>query len=216
MNPEPTPVERCLDLGPNALTDTELLAALLSERREDSPLDQARELLNDANGLRGLLAFEGLPGEMETIGSFRTATLLSAIELSRRLAHVGVPEQPMRDRRALINYLYQRYQVIDQEVCGAVYLDVHYRWIADREIFRGSLTGATVEPRAILRYALALGAGRFILFHTHPGSNEMPSQLDREFTQRMAEAGELMGVGLLDHLIIGSDGHWTSAMHKPT
>lgn len=196
-----SPHDRCLEMGPNALSDPELLAVILSDcRPEDDALTQARDLLDETpGGLSGLLSFEGVPGELEQLGSFRTTALLSAIELSRRLAHVGVPEQPMRDRQAVANYLHQRYQVIDQEVVGAIYLDVHYRWIADREVFRGALTGAAVEPRAILRHALAFGAGRLVLFHTHPGSDEVPSLQDRELSKRMAQAGEVMGVGLVCH-----------------
>ena len=211
------PHERCLQMGPDALTDPELLAVILSDcRPEDDALTQARELIDETpGGLRGLLTVEDTTAELNRLGSFRKATLLSVLELSRRLAHLGVPEQPMRDRRALANYLHQRYRTLDQEVLGAVYLDVHYRWITDREIFRGVLTGATVEPRAILRYALAFGAGRMILFHTHPGADESPSLPDRDLTERMLQAGEVMGVGLVDHLVIGSDGHWASAMPVP-
>ncbi|MEM8934044.1 MAG: JAB domain-containing protein, partial [Acidobacteriota bacterium] len=200
-------------LGPQALSDVEILATILSDcRPEDDALIQAQELLDEPpGGLRGLLAFEGLPGELDRLGSARTAALLAAIELGRRLAKVAVPEQPLNDRDAIAAYIKTRYGKLDQEVLGVIFLTLDLRWIADREIFRGSLTRVTAEPRTILRHGLRLGAASFLLFHTHPSGSATPSDEDREFTLRMAACGEVIGIGLADHLVVDSTGRWQSA-----
>ena len=82
--------------------------------------------------------------------------------------------------------------------------------IGESDIFRGTLSRAAVEPRAILKEALLRSASGFVLFHTHPSGDPSPSSEDLSFTRRMAEAGELVGVRLLDHLILGSAGRWVS------
>ena len=207
---ELTPQDRCLELGPRALSDAELLAVILSDcRPEDDALAQAQALLDEGHGLRSLLAFEAVPGELDDLGSPRTAALLSAIELGRRLAWVNVPERPMRDRDALAAYINTRYGILDQEIVGVLYLTLNFRWIADREIFRGTLTTTSVEPRAILRQGLRLGAARLVLFHTHPGGDATPSEEDREVTLRMSAAGEVVGIGMVGHMIVDSAGRWT-------
>ncbi len=92
---------------------------------------------------------------------------------------------------------------------GALYLDLCNRLIADKDIFRGTFARAAVEPRAILREALALGAMSIVLWHTHPSCDPTPSTADFSFTKHLAKAAEIVGLRLADHLILG--GHrWIS------
>ncbi len=110
---------------------------------------------------------------------------------------------------AVAHYLTARHGRIDQEVMGALYLDLRNRLIADKDVFRGTHGRAVVEPRAILREALALGAMSIVLWHTHPSCDPTPSIEDFSFTNRLARAGEIVGVRLVDHLVLG--GHrWIS------
>ncbi len=93
---------------------------------------------------------------------------------------------------------------------GRLYLDTRNRLIADVDIYRGTLDRMAVEPRGILKQALARGANSFILYHTHPSGDPSPSDADLRFTYRMQRSGALLGIRLEDHLILGYGGRWVS------
>jgi DNA repair protein RadC len=86
--------------------------------------------------------------------------------------------------------------------------------IGEGEIFRGTLSRAAVEPRSILKQGLLEDAAGFVIFHTHPSGDPSPSAEDLAFTRRMAEAGEVVGLRLVDHLIIGCGGRWVSMRER--
>lgn len=116
----------------------------------------------------------------------------------------------MRLPADVARYLALRYRVLDQEVLGALYLDQSLRVIRVEEICRGTINRLCVEPRAILRQALLLGAPKVVLFHTHPSGDLLPSAEDVAFTRHFAEAALTVGVRLDDHLILGGEDRWTS------
>ena len=209
---EERPRERLLRSGSAALSDAELLAVLLRTGRPGmSAIEMGQELLAERGGLGGLLRSEASVLRRRGLGEAKVATLLAAIELGRRLARARMPRRDLLDRPEVVaNYLSLRYVQQDQEVMGALYLDVRNRLIAESDVFRGTLSRAAVEPRAILKECLLRSASGFILFHTHPSGDPSPSAEDLSFTRRMAEAGELVGVRLLDHMILGSAGRWVS------
>lgn len=93
---------------------------------------------------------------------------------------------------------------------GSLVLDTRNRLIGEREVFRGTLNRAAVEPRAILKHALLQNAAGVVLFHNHPSGDPSPSVEDLAFTKRTAEAGEVLGIQLVDHLILGSGERWVS------
>ncbi len=145
----------------------------------------------------------------------RAAMLLAAVEFSRRLVKANLPQRELLSHpEAIAAYLHLRYGREDQEVAGALYFDVRNRLISDAEIFRGTLCRASVEPRQVLKEGLLRGAARFVFFHTHPSGDPAPSCEDLLFTRRMAEAGEILGLSLLDHMIIGHGGRWTSLQRR--
>lgn len=210
------PRERLLAQGPAALGDAELIAVLLRTGRPGvSALEAARELVSSCGGLAGL-ATAGAPSLVRRgLGAAKAASLLAAVELARRLARAEVAERPpLAHPAAVAGYLALRYAVRDQEVMGALFLDGRHRLLADRELFRGTLSRAAVEPRALLREGLLLGAAGLILFHTHPSGDPAPSAEDLAFTRRMVDAGEAVGVRLVDHLVVGSVGRWASLRER--
>ncbi len=209
---EERPRERLLHSGAAALSDAELVAVLLRTGRQGmSAIEMGQELIAERGGLGGLLRSSAAKLRRRGLGDAKAATLLAAIELGRRLARVRMPRRDLLDRPdAVANYLSLRYAQEDQEVMGALYLDVRNRLIAESDIYRGTLSRTAVEPRAILKEGLLHSASGFILFHTHPSGDPSPSTEDLAFTRRMAEAGELLGVRLLDHMILGSAGRWIS------
>jgi DNA repair protein RadC len=103
------------------------------------------------------------------LGDSKAASVLASLELAKRLARAEVPRRrPLRNPWAVVSYLFLKYTVRDQEVVGALYMDVRNRLIGEREIFRGTLERAVVEPREIFRDAIIRGAAGIVLFHTHP------------------------------------------------
>lgn len=210
------PRERLLNNGSSSLADAELVAVLLRTGcAGKSALALARELLRDRGGLDGLLgsSFQGL--RRAGLGPAKVATLLAAVELARRLSRARLPErEPLSHPQAVATYLMLRYAVQGQEVMGALYLDARNRLIGEKELYRGTLSRAAVEPRAVLKEGLLRDAAGFVLFHTHPSGDPSPSAEDLGFTRRIGEAGELLGIRLVDHLILGLADRWTSLKQR--
>jgi DNA repair protein RadC len=207
------PRERLLRNGSQALSDTELVAVVLRAGAVGaSVLELAAELLRDAGGLAGLPAMA--PGNLRRrgVGGAKAAALLAAVELGRRLARSeALPDrQPLRAPAEVARFLALRYQRRDQEMMGALFLDARHRLMGECEVFRGTIDRAAVEPRQILKEGLLRDATGIVLFHTHPSGDPSPSAEDILFTRRMAAAGELVGVRLIDHLVLGNGGRWVS------
>jgi DNA repair protein RadC len=149
------------------------------------------------------------------VGPAKAAAVLAAVELGRRLARAEVRErEPLGHPAAVASYLNLRYSALDQEVMGALYLDARNRLLGERELFRGALNRAVAEPRRILREGLLAGAAGCIVFHTHPSGDPSPSAEDLAFTRRLAEAGEAVGIRLVDHLVLGGQGRWVSLRER--
>jgi DNA repair protein RadC len=210
------PRERLLDHGSAALSDAELLAILLRTGRPGrSVIQVARDLLRERGGLRGLPGLSYPTLRRRGLGAAKAATVLAAVELGCRLARNDMPDRrPMSRPETVANYLNLRYASPDQEVLGAIFLDLRHRMIGEKELFRGTLSRASAEPRAVLREALMRGAAALVLFHTHPNGEPVPSNEDVAFTQRMVGAGEAVGVRLVDHVILGADGRWLSMRQR--
>ncbi|MCB1007541.1 MAG: DNA repair protein RadC [Acidobacteria bacterium] len=213
---EERPRERLLAHGARSLGDSELVAVLLRTGRPGaSAIEVAREMLASVGGLGGL-ASQGAPALLRKgLGSAKAATLLAAAELGRRLARTDAVERtPLANPAAVASYLALRYGARDQEVMGALYLDGRNRLLAERELYRGTLNRAAVEPRQILKEGLLHGAAGCLLFHTHPSGDPSPSAEDLAFTRRMAEAGEVVGIRLVDHVVVGSVGRFVSLRER--
>jgi DNA repair protein RadC len=210
------PRERLLGHGGQVLSDVELVAILLGTGSPGtSVVDLARIVLEGCGGLDGLSRAPASTLRRRGLGRAKTATLLAAVELGRRLARSELPaRRPMGRPGEVARYLLLRYGNRDQEVMGALYLDTRNRLIAERDIFHGTLNRAAVEPREILKEGLLRGAAGVVLFHTHPSGDPSPSAEDVLFTRRMAEAGEVVGVHLLDHLVLGAAGRWVSLKQR--
>jgi len=206
------PRERLLEQGSGSLTDAELVAVLLRTGHVGSSVvEVAMELLDENGGLPGLLGATPQSLRRPGIGPAKAAVLLAALEVARRLArHESVEREPLRRPAELARYLNLRYRVRDQEIMGALFLDTRSRLLGDREIYRGTLDHAAVEPREILKECLLRGAASVVIFHTHPSGDPGPSVQDIAFTHNMAAAAQVVGVRLADHLILGDGGRWVS------
>ena len=210
------PRERLAAHGAGTLADLELLSLCLTngQLRADTQL-LAQRVFAETGGLAGLpaLTFHSLIrlGLTET----KAAAVLAAIELARRLAFAEIPRRhPLRQPAEVARYLTLTYGEQNQEVLGALFLNGRHRLLACREIYRGTLTHAAVEPRAILKEAILAGASVIVLFHTHPSGDLQPSGEDILFTRRMVEAAATVGISLQDHLILGELGRWVSLRQR--
>jgi len=200
--------ERILRAGPEPLQDAELLAVLIGSGRCDA-LQSARALLADCGGLRGLLG-ASLPrlARAPGLGPARAARLIAALELGRRYL-----EAPLANRRALTrptdaaDCFKARLGDLGHEVFGCLYLDTRHRMICFEALFRGTVDGATVYPREVLKRALYHNAAAVILGHNHPSGDCEPSEADRHITERLAKALALVDIRLLDHLVVATGRH---------
>ncbi|HZO23611.1 MAG TPA: DNA repair protein RadC [Steroidobacteraceae bacterium] len=208
------PREKLLEQGPAALSDAELLALLLgSGTRGRSAVDVARTLIADFGSLRELLSADRTRwrGRMG-IGPARYATLKAAMELTRRhfrehLRAGSTLNAPDATRRFLIAQLRDR----PYEVFCCLFLDNRHRLIAFEEIFRGTIDGASVHPREVIRQTLLHNAASVIIAHNHPSGSLEPSAADEHVTRRLKDALALVDVRVLDHFIVGDGGCFSFA-----
>ncbi len=201
--------------GGAALSDSELVGVLLPGTSGAAAAELAGQLLVARGGLAGLLHAGGAELALPGIGPAGRAAVLAAVELGRRLARAQLPQREVLDfPKEVARYVALRYSQPDQEVLGALYLNLHNHLLCEHELYRGTLTRAVVEPRAILRHALRAGASGFVLFHTHPSGDPTPSNADFAFTRRMQKAGEIMGVRLIDHVIVAGGDRWVSLRRR--
>jgi DNA repair protein RadC len=206
------PREKLIARGASALSDAELLALLLrTGHRGRDALEVARDLLVRFGGLRALLAAEprtlcGTRG----IGPAKYAELQAAAELGRRQMGEGLARgAPLTDPEATRRFLIGKLRDLPHEVFACLYLDNRHRVIAFEELFRGTLDGASVHPREVVKATLRHNAAALILAHNHPSGVAEPSDADRLITRRLREALGLVDVRVLDHFVVG-DGYAVS------
>jgi DNA repair protein RadC len=202
--------KRLLGGGAEALADHEILEYLLATaipRRDTKPL--ARSLLARFGSLAGVFnadsgALAGHPGMGETSAAALRIVALAA----RRFAMSEMGDKPLlASWQALLAYLTIDMAHLTVERVRVLYLDSKNRLIRDEHVADGSIDEAAIHPREVIRRALDLGAASLILVHNHPSGATEPSRADIAITQKIAEAGHLLGITLHDHVIIGREGH---------
>lgn len=188
--------EKLAEYGVASLSECELLAQVARVS-----LDQAREAITSAGGLRSLLtSTTGTHG----LTTLQFSTLHAALELTRRHYHELMKHSsPLSNPRATREYLRMKLRDLPYEVFCCLYLDNRHRVIHFSELFRGTIDGASVHPREVVKDALARNAAAVILCHNHPSGVAEPSHADEVITQRLKSALALVDIRLLDHLIVG-------------
>lgn len=199
------PRERLLTQGAGVLSDAELVAILIRHgSRGKTALDVSRQLLESFGGVRGLLSAAPAVCRRTGFGATRYATLQAALELSRRyLAERMRSENALTSPQAARVYLNARLRDRPYEVFGCLYLDTKHRPICFDELFRGTIDGASVYPREVVRAVLEYNAAAVILAHNHPSGVAEPSSADQALTRRLKAALALVDVRLIDHIIVG-------------
>jgi len=197
-------------VGAQSLSDGELLAILLGTGvRGASATDLARRLLEQLGGLAGVLGNGAAElAQAPGVGPARAARLAAALELGRRyLSAPGGPRPALAAPLDAARYLSARLLDLPHEVFCCLFLDTRHRLIRYEELFRGTIDGATVYPREVVKRALQCNASAVILGHNHPSGVAEPSEADRNITVKLAKALALVEIRLLDHLVVSRGGH---------
>ena len=200
------PREKLLARGSGALSDAELLAVLLgSGSRGKDAIALGRELLANAGSLGALLSHPEQQIRAGGLGPAKRARIAAALELARRSLAEQLQQKPsLGNPRDSGDYLRARLRHLPYEVFGCLYLDNRHRVLGFEELFRGTVDGASVHPREVVRACLRHNACAVIFAHNHPSGVAEPSAADRAITHELRDALQLVGVRVLDHLVIGN------------
>jgi len=206
LAPQDRPREKLAEQGKAALGDNELLAVLLGHGAPGiTTLDLANRLLADLGGLRGLARVS--PVELSRrrgVGPATASRLVAAIELGRRsVVRAGPARLQIAAAVDAARYLLPRFGTAEVEQGGVLLLDARHRVLHARVLTRGTADATPMHPRDVFREAALAGAAALVLFHNHPSGDPLPSTEDLQLTKRMIEAGELMGITVVDHVILG-------------
>ena len=202
---EERPRERLARHGAGALSSRELVALVLGTgSARASAFETAGRLLE--GGVRGLAQRSLADLEREHgLGRAKATRVLAALELGARLASEGRADQPaLRTPAESARYLLPRYSARPVETFGLLALDVRHRLKREAVISVGCLTSSLVHPREVFQEAVLARAAALVLFHNHPSGDPEPSAEDVSLTRRLASAGTLMGIDVLDHLVLGA------------
>jgi DNA repair protein RadC len=207
------PREKMLQKGKNALSDAELLAILIgSGTRRKSALDLARELLQKNNHSLLQLASNGLQDLMKTkgIGKAKAITIAAALELARRLKAATQTQQAITSPKDAFAIFYPYLAHLSHEEFWILLLNRANKPICPPiQISKGGISGTTTDIRLIFKHAIEHLANSLIIAHNHPAGTPKPSESDKEITRRIADAGKLLDIKLLDHLILFEESYYS-------
>ncbi|MGO0122822.1 RadC family protein [Desulfothermobacter acidiphilus] len=208
LPPQTRPRERLWCEGASALSEVELLAIILrTGSARGSVLELARLLLARWDGLKGLARaavqeLAAVPG----MGEAKAAQVVAALELGRRLGAMEASLRPtIHTPAAAAELLLPEMAYLEQEEFRVILLDTKNRLLGVETVAVGGLNCAGVSPREVFKAAIRRSACSLILAHNHPSGNPAPSAEDLAITRRLMQAGELLGIEVLDHLIIGDN-----------
>ena len=206
------PRERLLQEGPERLSDAQLLAILLRVGRHDSSAVQvAMDLLHHLEGLQGLAnrSLEELcavPG----IGPAKVAQIKAALELGKRVLSTPLTTGTrIASSQSVFQHYYPLLRDLRHEIVKVILLDAKHTVIRELTVSEGSLTTSLMHPREVFNEAVRESAAAVIFLHNHPSGDPNPSAEDRTLTTRLQEAGTILGIQVIDHVIIG-DGRYVS------
>ena len=207
MRKKPDIRERLLECGVERLSDTDLLAVLLHTGIANKPVTKLAEEIVRHIDTRKAESIEATLRTVNGIGAAKLSTILAAFELGRR--YYGVGGEKVRHPSDIVPFL-RHYSVRKQEQFICVSLNGAHEILAIRVVSVGTLTHTLVHPREVFADSLADRAAAVILAHNHPSGALAPSAEDLNLTKRLCEAGRLLGIEVLDHIILSPNGEYMS------
>ena len=207
MNREMGPREKLLEDGKDSLSDEELLAILLRTGSKNCDVIQlSKNVLEEFGSLPKMFSAEVAELEnIKGIGKAKALTIVAALEIAYR----AYREIIKRDREKKMNNPVSVYKfcsdmiLLKYEMVRAIYLNTKLEYLGYANISKGTLDGSLIHPREVFRNAILKNSSSLILVHNHPSGNPIPSKDDENITERMTNAGKVIGINLLDHIIIG-------------
>jgi DNA repair protein RadC len=205
---EDRPRERLIKLGVDSLSNEELIAIIFNTgNKEKSAKSLALDLLSNINNIQDLNKINlNILTSIKGVGLKKASTLIAAIELGRRVnSKISINKEKFTNPKLVYDYYYSQFYNLKQEHFYIIYLDVKKKIISDKLIYIGTLNSSVVHPREIFKEAYLLSAAFIICVHNHPSGDSNPSQEDLDVTKKIIEVGNLLGIKLIDHIIIGND-----------
>lgn len=209
------PYEKCFINGPEFLTDCELLSVILRTGTQGiSAFDLSSELLKGHDGKENLLSILHLSKEqllkIKGIGKVKAVQIMCIGELAKRIAAAGARSGiKFRKPSTIADYYMEQMRHLEQEQLVVMYFDTKCRLIKDKILTTGTINQSLISSREIFVEALKCNAVNIVLVHNHPSGDCVPSREDCSVTKKIQEAGKLIGINLIDHIIIG-DRKYTS------
>jgi DNA repair protein RadC len=210
------PREKLIAKGPQALSDSELLALLIPGTIYHNALDQAREVLKENQYNLQLLGKRSVRDlvkmKIKGFGAAKATALVAAMELGRRRQAGLTPERPViKDTQTAAAYLQARLADYHHEVFVVLYLDQSGGLKHFGKLSEGGITATIVDPRLIFKKALEESAVSIIISHNHPSGSPQPSKADEALTKKIKEGAGFLDIRLLDHIIVGDKGYFSFA-----
>jgi DNA repair protein RadC len=181
-----------------------------------SAMELSAKLLAECGRLERLATHppSGL-GAIKGIGPAKLASLLAAVEMGRRMAARPLRAgDSIKSPRDVYRHFYQRLRDRKQEYFMTLLLDGRHRVLRESQISQGTLTASLVHPREVFRHAIGAAAAALVLVHNHPSGNPEPSAEDLRVTRRLVEAGEVLGIRVVDHVIVAEEGFYSFQEHE--
>ena len=204
------PREKLLKYGPSSLSNAELIAVIIrTGHMNDNAIDLANRILSlDSSGISYLaeITAHELMNKINGVGQCKAAQIVAAIELGKRISsRSGDTKLKVVSPNVIAELFMEEMRYLKKEHFKVVLLNTKNQIISIEEISVGSLNASIVHPREVFNAAIRKSANSIILVHNHPSGDPTPSKEDIEVTSRLVEAGEIIGIKVLDHIIIGDN-----------
>lgn len=217
MADDEKPVEKALLYGIDHLSDAELLAIIIKcGTKEKSAIQLAQMILNKDpvyKGLQGLnylslTDLTSIPG----IGKMKAAQIMAITEISRRMSRNSFKESlKLNDPKSIADYYMEKVRYLTREKVFVLYLSSSLNLLYEEQISEGTIDRSLVSAREVFKKAIKINASCIILIHNHPSGDPTPSEADLIITKKMVKTGEMLGIKVVDHIIIGDKKYFSIA-----
>ncbi|MDM8534840.1 DNA repair protein RadC [Clostridiaceae bacterium HSG29] len=206
------PREKMINHGTKRLSNAELIAILIhTGNKKQNAIELSHEIINNVGGLSGLtdITFEELTS-IKGIGTAKACNILAALELNKRVSAFSIKKKmKITSPNDVCNIFMDELRYEKKEQFIIVLLNTKSEMISTEVISMGNLNSSIVHPREVYKFAIKKSAASVLFIHNHPSGDPRPSKNDKEITKRLTEVGNIIGINVLDHIIIGNNQHFS-------